>query len=106
MYFDNVQLYSLETCLRIFTKPNLPELRLLVVGLRGSDRTYDRQSNRAETGDWRRAVVAVCDQGPSVPWGSLLSGGCQCQVSSSDCVCTLYLMKSSDKIHCDSECCL
>ena len=35
-YFDNVQLYSLETCLRIFTKPNLPELRLLVVGLRGS----------------------------------------------------------------------
>ena len=50
-YFDNVQLYSLETCLRIFTKPNLPELRLLVVGLRGSDGTYDRQSNRA--GDWR-----------------------------------------------------
>ena len=47
-YFDNVQLYSLETCLRIFTKPNLPELRLLVVGLRGSDGTYDRQSNRAE----------------------------------------------------------
>ena len=36
-YFDNVQLYSLETCLRIFTKPNLPELRLsVVVGLRGS----------------------------------------------------------------------
>ena len=46
-YFDNVQLYSLETCLRIFTKPNLPELRLSVVGLRGSDGTYDRQSNRA-----------------------------------------------------------
>ena len=106
MYFDNVQLYSLVTCSRISTKPNLPELRLLVVGLRGSDGTYDRQSNRAETGDWRRAVVAVCDQGPSVPWSSLLSGGCQCQVSSSDCVCTLYLMKSSDKIHCDSEFCL
>ena len=33
--------------------------------------------------------MVVCDQGPSVPWSSLLSGGCQCQVSSGDCVCTL-----------------
>ena len=76
------------------------------MGLRGSDGTYDRQSNRAETGDWRRAVVVLCDQDPSVPRSSLLSGGCPCQMSSGDCVCTLYLMKSSDKIHCDSEFCL